>query len=166
MARIVISVCPSVILIVWLLAGCAQPFTQEVDITSQPNVREAAEAYFATYAERKDWDHFLSFYDADLKFEDQRLRMQLDDKQAFSEFYNWPDERFRLADPDGPALVVDELAVDGNTAVARGRFMPFYWDEQLQDWPGEFVIWLTFNEARKIVGQRDYIPYPKSLLPD
>ena len=147
-------------------SGCRTLTDPQVASASPVDIRERAQSWLAIYAERSDWEALLDCYAEDMKFEDQRVRMELDGKQAFADFYDWPDERFRLADPEKPALVVHQLVVEGRSAVVRGRFLPFYWGEELFDVSDDFVFWLEFDEQGKIVFQRDYIPYPKEFLPD
>ena len=155
-----------VVTILMACGGCWTPARPPAAPAPDLDVRACAENWLDIYAERRDWGKFLDCYSDKMKFEDQRVRKYLDGRKAFAEFYDWPDERFRLADPDKPALVVHQLVVEGRTAVARGRLLPFYWGEESYDFQDEFVFWVEFDERGKIVFQRDYIPYPKGLLPD
>ncbi|MEO0367393.1 MAG: nuclear transport factor 2 family protein [Pseudomonadota bacterium] len=158
----VLAICTTI----FLLYGCSTTTNPQKAKIVSADVRERAEKWLAIYAERSDWEALLDCYANDVKFEDQRIRLKLEGKLAFADFYDWPNELFRLADPEKPALVVHELVVDGTSAVARGRFLPFYWGEELFDVSDEFVFWLEFNQQGKISIQRDYIPYPKRFIPD
>lgn len=146
--------------------GCQSPTSSEGNPAADLNVREVAEQWLDIYSQRDNWEAFLDCYAENMKFEDQRVRQNLDGRKAFAKFYNWPDERFRLVDPEKPVLEVYQLVVEGRTVVVRGRFLPFYWGEEVFDFQDDFVFWLEFNDRGKIIYQRDYIPYPKSLLPD
>ena len=159
-----------------LALSCA-PDPQQAQVTSSApeatprtavtdEVRGLAERYFELYAQRSDWTAFLALYADDVRFFDDRLGLRLEGKAAFADFYDWPDARFALVDPQGPALVLHDLVVEDRRAVARGRFTPFHWGDAVNDWPGEFTIWLSFNTEGRIEEQRDLIPYPKSLLPE
>lgn len=149
-----------------VLGGCRTHTSLQVASVSSVDIHQRAQNWLAIYAGRSDWEALLDCYTDDMQFVDQRLRMELDGKQAFAEFYDWPDERFRLADPEKPALVVHQLVVEGRSAAVRGRFLPFYWGEAFFEASEEFVFWLEFDEQGKIIMQRDYIPYPKEFLPD
>lgn len=77
-------------------------------------------------------------------------------KCAIADFYNWNRGDVELLET--ASLKVDELRVDGRTAIARGRFLRFRYGEQTLG-PWRFVIWLTFDENGKIVRQYDWINY-------
>lgn len=136
----------------------------ESSIDSQ--TREWANHYFDLYARRTDWEAFLDCYSEAVIFEDQRINVELVGRKAFADFYNWKDPKFRRVNDRDLNLNIEELVVEARTAIARGTFSPFEWDGKRMNWTDEFVIWLAFDDNGKIEHQRDFIPYPKSLLPD
>ncbi|HAA13644.1 MAG TPA: hypothetical protein DCE41_18895 [Cytophagales bacterium] len=138
-----------------------------VGCSGPSGTRQLAEAYFETYAERDNWEDMLGYYSDSVMFTDVTLKLDLEGKQAFAGFYNWPDDRFEKGNPHGPTLVVESLVTEGLTAVARGYFAPFYWDGVLMGAePWEFTIWLEYNEAGLITRQIDMLRYPKAFLPE
>ncbi len=109
-----------------LISGCQPP--AEPAAETPRNVEQVATEYFATFAERADWDKLLSFYSPDLKFEDIVLQMKLESFDEFKEFYDWPNPDFEKLTPDQQHLVVETLATyDNRVAVARGHLSPFMW---------------------------------------
>ncbi len=137
---------------------------QEPSRTQQ--VQETAEAYFATFSDRKDWDKLCSFYREDMVFEDVLLHLRLDSLWKFKRFYNWPDTAFKKLSPDQEHLTIRNLVVNDSIAVAYGRVNPFYWQGHLIDsgWGMEFTIWLYFDEELKIRKQVDWFEYDDTTL--
>jgi hypothetical protein len=131
-------------------------------------VEQVAREYFATFAEREDWEKLLSFYRYDMQFEDIMLQIKIFNKEDFKSFYNWPEGDFQKAPPDAPHLVLQTLAVNDSAAVGRGYFNPFYYNGELNEWKwgSEFTIWLFFDEQLKIKRQIDFIEYPDWILED
>ncbi len=121
--------------------------------------------YLQTYQERNDWEKMLSFYSDSIYLEDVNLELEFNGKDAFRDFYDWPNPSFRKTSPQQKTFQIEEVAIHGQTAVIRGRLAPFYWKNDLQNWPGLFTIWLTFNEDQQIIRQYDFFKYPKSFLP-
>ena len=161
------SVALLLLALIGLLVGCQNSEVNEIEngtAGSGQQTQQRVEEYFAVYAERENWSKFLSFYSDGIQFKDEQLKIELDGIDAFKEFYNWEDPRFQKVNPNDQALVIHELVVEENRAVARGSFHPFLWDGSLVEFPGEFVIWLVFDDAGRIVSQRDFIHYPESLL--
>lgn len=132
----------------------------------QKNKTESyAQNYFRLYADRSDWESFQNQFSSDLKFEDVIFGYKMS-KDEFVAFYNWPDTLFSKH-PDHPqTLILEDLAIINNTAVGRGYFTPFYYNEQLMatDEPWKFTIWLKFDEKGKIIEQTDWIEYPPQFL--
>lgn len=149
----------NLIIVFFIILSCEQK-------PGHPDVKQIASDYFNTYAERTDWDKFLSYYDGDLQFEDIISQQKLSGIQQFREFYNWPDTGYRKH-PDYPrALELDKLIINDKAAIGKGRFLPFYWYGKMWDMTqeGEFIIWLEFNEEGKITRQIDWIEYPGEIL--
>ena len=123
------------------------------------------EDYLQTYQERNDWEKMLAFYSDSIHLEDINLELEFNGKEAFRAFYDWPNPSFQKTSPDQKTFQIEEVTIAGQTAVIRGRLAPFYWEGELQNWPGLFTIWLTFNEDQQIIRQYDFFKYPKSFLP-
>lgn len=131
-------------------------------------VEQQAQAYFATYAERSNWEAFCAYYREDLQFEDIYLQIELDSLWKFKRFYNWLDTGFAKTSPEAPALVVESLVCNDSVAVASVYFTPFYWYGQLiePEWGMDATIWLFFDENQKIYCQIDWIEYDPSVMQD
>ncbi|MCB0621607.1 MAG: hypothetical protein KDC43_28135 [Saprospiraceae bacterium] len=154
----------------WLLAALALPLfsvcrSGNGGPSRADQVEQVALQYFATYAEREDWDKLLSFYRSDLEFEDVMLLLELDGLEDFKEFYNWPDTGFHKLVKEEPHLILEDLLVNDSTAVGYGFFKPFYWYGTLygEDQP-YFSIVLTFDDSLRIKRQVDFIEYPVDIL--
>ncbi len=147
--------------ILWaFLFGCG------INSQEKSEPKNWAENFFQYYADRSNWEDFLDLYGNEVYFQDVIFRMELRGKEAFKNFYNWPDTGF-VKHPDYPqSLVLEDLAVTDSTAVGRGHFTPFYYNGVLYDnWKNmRFTIWLHFNKEGKITRQIDYIEYPPSFL--
>ena len=150
------------------LVGCNGTDPSKKIDSKEQQVRQRAEAFFKTFAERNDWEKFCSYYREDLVFRDIILQIDLDSLWKFKRFYKWDEEgdRFAKLSPDQEHLEVETLVVDGNTAVARGRVNPFYYDGNLidTDWGMDFTIWLRFDDNLKIIEQRDWFEYSPEVL--
>ncbi|WP_425390748.1 hypothetical protein [Ekhidna sp.] len=131
-------------------------------------VEQTAKDFFETFAERKDWEKFCSFYREDLEFEDITLQLKLDSLWQFKRFYNWDVEGddFRKLTPDQKHLTLYSLVANDSIAVGRGRVNPFYYYDQLIDseWGMDFTIWLYFDENLKIRKQIDWMEYDAKVL--
>jgi hypothetical protein len=85
-------------------------------------VENQALAYFATYAERTDWEAFCGFYRTDMEFEDVLLQIKLDSLWQFQRFYNWPDTNFSKLEADQKNLVITSLVCNDSVALyCRGQ---------------------------------------------
>ena len=129
-------------------------------------VRAWAAHFFERYAARDDWQGFLDLYEDSLQFKDVILRMNLESKSEFAAFYDWPNPSF-AKHPDYPeTLVIEDLLVDGYSAIGIGRLTPFYWQRVLYEVKnnGRFQMYLKFNEKGKIIEHVDWIEYPGSIL--
>ena len=146
---------------VLLLAGaaCESPEQQREQLT-----RETALAYFETYQHREDWDSLLSFYREDIQFKDANLGYETQGIEAFKEFYNWPDTSFRKIVDDQQHLVLETMMVQDSIVVGSGQLNPFFWNNDLQEWPDDFTIWLYFDENMRIYKQIDWVHYPAWMI--
>ena len=145
------------------LTNCAKPANE-----NKQAIRAAALSYFNTYAEREDWEKFLDHYSDSLFFEDKIAQIETKGIDEFKDFYNWPDPRYEKHEDHEDALILEELIIDGKTAVGRGYFTPLYWDGKLytMEWGGSFTIWLHYNDDLKIDHQIDWIEYSGDVLID
>jgi len=134
------------------------PFTAFAQ--EQLDIKRIAHAYFDVYAERKDFDYFMSFYDESVVLEDIVYGFLASDKNAVKQFFNWSDPKFSAL--NNKALVVNQLLIENGQVVAEGYFTRFIYNEQTLG-PWRFIIRLTFNEKGKITHQVDWINYtPKA----
>ncbi len=131
-------------------------------------VAQRAETFFATFAQRADWQKFCSFYREDLVFDDITLQIHLDSLWQFKRFYDWENETdvFRKLTPEQEHLTVETLIANDSVAVARGHLNPFYYRDQLVDveWGMDFTIWIYFDENLQIRKQIDWIEYDPVVL--
>jgi hypothetical protein len=160
---------PIFILLCIILSAC-QPQATIKSPTHQSSrtelIHKQASAFFNTYAERKDWNKLLSFYRADMKFQDIPLQLNLDSLWQFERFYNWPDTNFRKLTPEQPHLEVEHLVVNDSVAIAYGHFNSFYWygKKNTPDWGMNFTMLLEFDEDLKIRKHIDWIEYDADVL--
>ena len=148
-----------IVSLVSTIFSCEAPEPSREQLTEQ-----TALAYFAVYQQREDWDSLLTFYREDLQFKDANLGYETRGIEAFKDFYNWPDTSFRKVIPEQKHLVLQELLVRDSVAVGRGRLSPFFWNNELQEWPEDFTIWLYFDQDMKIYRQTDWVRYPAWML--
>ncbi len=129
-------------------------------------VATEASVYFATFAEREDWEKLLSFYREDLIFEDVLLQLHLDSLWQFERFYNWPDTAFRKLYPEQKHLNIHNLVANDSVAVAQGVLNPFYYYGKRvdTDWGMNFTIWLYFDKGLKIYKQIDWFEYNPTVM--
>lgn len=148
-----------VLLSLWGLAACESAEQEREQLT-----RETALAYFETYQQREDWDSLLSFYRDDVQFKDANLSYETQGIEAFKEFYNWPDTSFRKIVDEQQHLVLETMMVEDSIVVGSGRLNPFFWNNELQEWPDSFTIWLYFDKNMKIYKQIDWVRYPAWMI--
>ncbi|MEM8909394.1 MAG: nuclear transport factor 2 family protein [Bacteroidota bacterium] len=148
------------LLSVLLLLGlaCHSPSPQQ---PAEPPVKAIVDAYYAVYQARSDFQHFLSFYDEQLVFEDLILGERHLGKKDFAEFFDWNNSNFSKI--DSVALKIEEQIVEKNRVVTKGHFTPFRWGDFTFE-AMHFTTILTFNEAGKIQRQVDWINYPNNLV--
>ena len=117
--------------------------------------------YYQVYAQRSEFDYFLSFYADSIELKDYVAGEHIIGKEALKDFFDWNNTEFAFI--DNVALVVDRVIVDGNQTVATGHFTPFKWKD-FEFEAMQFTTILTFNKAGKIVLHEDWINYPTTLL--
>lgn len=149
------------------LTGCTTEQGEQRN-ARQHQVEKTARAFFATFAERKDWGKFCSFYREDMAFEDILLQIKLDSLWQFKRFYKWDEEGepFKKLAPEQEHLTLISLVANDSVAVGRGRVNPFYYYGELVDeeWGMEFTIWLYFDEQLKIKKQIDWMEYAPEVF--
>ena len=145
-------------LLVWLVA-CESAEQKRERLT-----KETALAYFEIYQQREDWDSLLSFYRDDIRFKDANLSYEAEGIEALKDFYNWPDTSIRKIMHEQKHLVLETMMVEDSVVVGRGRINPFFWNNELQEWPGDFTIWLYFDKNMKISRQIDWVRYPAWMI--
>jgi len=150
-------------LLLWLIGLLVIIGGNTLDVNDQKNaVTSAVEAYKNTYSERKDFQKFLSFYDKEIVLEDMIGGFRIEGKEAFKEFFNWEDPRFKMK--DDVALVIHDQVMEGKKVMLTGHFTPFIWDgEDIESM--QFTTQLDFNDNGKIIRHVDWINYPDNLLP-
>lgn len=122
---------------------------------------DLARAFFETYEERSDSDKFMSYFAEDVVLEDIMNGDKIEGKVALKKFFDWDNPNYSKAREK--ALIVEDLIVQGNKAMARGVFTGFKWQGYAFD-PMHFSIILEFNDAGKIVKEIDWINYPANLI--
>lgn len=129
-------------------------------------VKKTTEAYFQTFAERKDWEKLLSFYQEDFVFEDVIVQKHTKDIEAFKAYYDWPNPNFKKLFPEQKHLEIEYIITNDSMSVVQGHVNPFYWEGKLwkMEWGGKFTIWLFFNQELKIIRQIDWFEYPGDVL--
>lgn len=127
-------------------------FAEHSDI----DIKAIASQYFDVYAERKNFNDFMSFYDESVILEDIVYGNHIKGKSALSAFFNWPDKKFVMTSEVN--LVLSQLLVDGMQVSAQGYFTQFEYGGEVMG-PWRFTMHLTFNERGKIVKQVDWINY-------
>ncbi len=151
-----------------LFAVSCQEQVRETALSRQQQVEQKASAFFATFAERSDWEKLCSYYSDDLEFDDIVLQLHLDSLWKFKRFYKWDEEgdMFKKLSPTQDHLTIETLVANDSVAVARGRVNPFYYGETLIDveWGMDFTIWLYFDDELKIRRQVDWMEYDPGVL--
>ena len=149
-----------------LTFGCKSP--SDTPPTRTDKVKAVAEQYFATFADRSDWEKLLSFYREDMRLEDVLLQIQLDSLWQFERFYKWDDEgeNFKKLTPDQDHLTIRSLIANDSVAVGYGRVNPFYYYDRLVDveWGMQATFFLYFDEDLKIKKQVDWIEYDPDVM--
>ncbi len=137
---------------------------EPAELSREQQTRNTAQAYFEVYQQREDWDSLLTFYREDIYFKDANLNFEAEGIEAFKDFYNWPDTSFRKIVSDQKHLVLQTMLVQDSVVVGQGRLSPFFWHNELQEWPEDFTIWLYFDQDMKIYRQIDWVRYPTWMI--
>lgn len=125
------------------------------------STEETTTLLYEVYAERSDFEKFLSFYDEDMVLEDFIFGERIEGKENFKAFFDWPNPKFQKL--EDKALIVKDIIVNKNKAVVRGYFTPFKWGDYTSE-RMHFTTILEFNESGKIVKHQDWINYPSTLI--
>lgn len=128
---------------------------------STPNTRKVVADYYVTYQAHDDFGKFMEFYDDKVVLEDMINGDKIEGKEALRNFFNWSNPDLQQIGND--FMVVEEVIVEGNKAVAKGYFAPFKYGESEFE-AMQFTTILTFNDAGKIVRHVDWINYPNKLV--
>lgn len=129
--------------------------------TTKTSFSDTASSYYKVYADRTDFDKFLSFYDNSIVLEDMINGDRIVGKVAFSEFFDWENPDYIKL--DSSALYIREQIIDENKVVTTGHFTAIKWGE-LEIEAMQFTSILTFNSSGKIIKQVDWINYPAYLV--
>lgn len=164
------TVISALFLVIIFLSHRCSPSAENGQESRSQQVERVANDFFATFAERKDWKKFYSFYREDMVFDDVLLQIHLDSLWQFKRFYNWDGEgeNFRKLTPEQDHITIETLLVNDSVAVGRGRVNPFYYYDELidEEWGMDVTFWLYFDEDLKIKKQVDWIEYGPSVLED
>jgi hypothetical protein len=117
--------------------------------------------FYKVYAQRSNFEQFLSYYSEDAILEDIINGDKIEGKAALKSFFDWSNPNFKKNKVT--TLVVSEQIIDGNKAVVKGYFTPFQWGTASFE-AMHFTTILTFNAAGKIIKQVDWINYPANLI--
>jgi hypothetical protein len=155
-------------LVIILFISSCSPSQKNTEVKRSQQVEQVAKDFFATFAQRKDWEKFCSFYREDLVFDDVLLQLHLDSLWRFKRFYKWDEagKPFRKLSPEQQHITIESLVVNDSIAVGIGRINPFYYHDRLIDaeWGMEVTFWLYFDENLKIKKQIDWIEYDAEVL--
>ncbi len=131
--------------------------------TSEPQhpVEKIADRYYETYNRRENIDDLLAFYSDSLVLEDMITGDVIRGKEELRQFFDWPNEQFKLVTSN--TLIVTDRVIGEDQVAYSGYFEPFMWGE-LRFESMHFTMLLTFDEAGKIIHDKDWINYPNNLL--
>ncbi len=124
-------------------------------------LKAIGEDYFSVYANRRDIDRLMTFYDSKVVLKDMVYGNHIQGRENLKKFFDWGNDNFKLVDGN-ESLKVTRQYYDQNAIFTEGYFHPFhYYGEQLGPW--YFLIVLKLNSELKIIEQIDWINYtPKS----
>lgn len=141
----------SILFVLWLPASFAD----------EAALRALVSNYIDTYAERTDIDKLLSFYADEFRFYDEKLNLELTNKQELSAFFDWQNPHFKVM--GDKSLRTSSIDVADNKVIVKGWFNPFKWGQKhYEQMP--FTMTFTFDEHHLILSHTDNINYPDSLL--
>lgn len=150
-----------------LLGSCLSVLLWNSSCVLQPakvspnSIETTLQAFYTTYQERNDFNHFMSYYADTVVFEDIISAVRIEGREDLKSFFDWENPAFSKLTNN--ALELSELIVESDKAVVKGHFLPFSWNGQKFE-AMYFTTWLYFNEDQKIIRQTDWINYPNSLL--
>lgn len=142
-----------------LMSACVsleQQPDMPIEITKSNSVEQVAEHYFELFAQRTEFDEFMSLYAEDAELQDLVYGKHAIGVAQIRAFYNWQVGEFKMLKPY--ALVVTEQVVEDKVVVTRGYFTQFEYYGQIAG-PWQFIIWQQFNDRNKITQQYDWINY-------
>ena len=133
-------------------------------LSCQPKVspvQKQVDKFIELYKARSDFEQFLALYHTDMVLEDMITGYRMEGRDAFAEFFNWPDKRFeKISDQ---TIVVQSTVIENNRAVIQGYFTPFKWDATAVE-AMQFTTLLYFDENANIIRHVDWINYPNQLI--
>jgi|GEM_PF-1937451 len=136
-----------------LFIGCSQ--------SNQHTLQDTVDNYYQTYAERVDFEYFLTFYDSAMVLEDIVLGEKIEGIENFRAFFDWPNPNFEMR--DSVALIVTNQVFGENEVITSGYFTPFSWGG-VEVEAMLFMTTLTFGKDKKIIRHVDWINYPSTLI--
>lgn len=125
------------------------------------DMAQTIDAYLATYAERQDFESFLSFYSEDVVLEDIISGERIVSKSALKDFFDWNNPAYHKIEES--TLIVQSITIEKNKAVVEGYFTAFKWGDSVFE-AMHFVSMFTLNDKNKITQQTDWINYPNTLV--
>ncbi|MFT7244203.1 MAG: hypothetical protein ACI82A_001553 [Candidatus Azotimanducaceae bacterium] len=146
-----------------LCAFCLLLIFHGTGFSADVDIEEVASEYFATYAARKDFDKFMSFYDEQAVVKDVICDVEVSGIDAIRNFFDWNRGEFETV-AAGPIMDLKRQIISDRTVISAGVFLAFDFDgEKLGPW--EFIIWQGYSNTGKIILQKDWINYsPKKIL--
>lgn len=142
----------AIILIILCMVLCNAQATKKNTYT----LHEIGSDFFKLYAERKDFEYFMSFYAADAVLEDIVYGNYIVSQNEIKKFLNWKNKSYKNINKN--TLVVQKQVIMGNTMVTEGYFTEFSYDNKKMG-PWRFIIWLEFDKTNKIIREVDWINY-------
>lgn len=123
----------------------------------QTPLATTAKQYFQVYAQRNNFNEFMSYYADDAQFIDMIYGIELNNRQQIAEFLDWQRGKFSRLH-NHTILTVTKQTVMQQTVVTQGYFHTFSYNEQKMG-PWHFVIIQHFNQNNQIIQQTDWINY-------
>lgn len=157
-----------VVFAVLIATSACKEENHKLEKSRKDQVEEVAKDYFATFAERKNWEKLCAFYREDMVFEDVMLQLKLDSLWQFKRFYKWDaaGNHFQKLTPDQDHITIETLVVNDSVAIGKGWVNPFYYygNRIEPEWGMQAAFWLYFDENLKIKKQVDWIEYDPAAL--
>lgn len=153
MSKFVLAI---LLLLVSACASVKQQANSPIVIENDNSLEQVAAHYFELFAQRTEFDAFMSLYAEDAELQDLVYGKHAIGAAQIKDFYNWEVGEFKMLKPQ--ALVVTEQVIDNKVVVTRGYFTQFEYYGQITG-PWQFIIWQQFNDSNKITQQYDWINY-------